>query len=216
MIGQSHRTKSFTLIELLAVVMVIVLLAGIVLGVTGYVQNKTAITTAKTQIAAMGAALEMYKNDWGCYPATGPGRISRNQSCEGSNNLVLYRALSGVGGGRKYLSFPASAIRTNMYIAMTISGNTTSEMCGIFDPWGKLYNYYNSPRTPYAVIQTSAYAGYTLGGQVNVTTYDLFSYGPDGATYVPGSVAAANAWTAAASYPYTNPRAANDDIANWK
>ena len=216
MIVQTQRTKSFTLIELLAVVMVIVLLAGIALSVTGYVQNKTAVTTAKTQIAAMSAALEMYKSDWGCYPATGPGRISRNQSCEGSNNLVLYRALSGVGGGRKYLSFPASAIRTNMYIAMTISGNTTSEMCGIFDPWGKLYNYYNSPRTPYAVIQTSAYAGYTLGGQVNVTTYDLFSYGPDGATYVPGSVAAANAWTAAASYPYTNPRAANDDIANWK
>ena len=99
---------------------------------------------------------------------------------------------------------------------MTISGNTTSEMCGVFDPWGKLYNYYNSPTTSYAVIQTSAYAGYTLGGQVNVTTYDLFSYGADGATFVPGSAAAANAWTAAASCPYTNANSAADDITNWK
>ena len=206
----------FTLIELLAVVMVILLLAGIVLSVTGYVQNKMSITTAKTQIVAMGAALEMYKNDWGSYPVTGSGRISRNQSCEGSNNLVLYRALSGVGGGRKYLSFPASAIRTNMYIPVTISGNTTSEMCGVFDPWGKLYNYYNSPNTSYAVIQTNAYAGYTCGGQINSSTYDLFSYGPDGATFVPGSAAAGNAWTAAGRCPYTNSSAANDDIANWK
>ena len=216
MISGPKRHEAFTLLELLAVVAVILVLAGVALSVTGYVQNKTAITTAKTQIAAIGAALEMYKNDWGCYPATGSGRISRNQSCEGSNNLVLYRALSGVGGGRKYLSFPASAIRTNMYITMTISGNTTSEMCGVFDPWGKLYNYYNSPTTSYAVIQTSAYAGYTLGGQVNVTTYDLFSYGADGATFVPGSAAAANAWTAAASCPYTNANSAADDITNWK
>ena len=203
MIGQSHRTKSFTLIELLAVVMVIVLLVGIVVSVASYVQNKMNVTTAKTQIAAIGAALEMYKNDWGCYPATGPGRISRNQSCEGSNNLVLYRALSGVGGGRKYLSFPAGVIRTNMYIALTISGNTTSEMCGIFDPWGKLYNYYNSPNTPYASVQSS-YTSHTLGGQVNVSTYDLFSYGPDGSTFVPGNTI------------YGSTNAANDDIANWK
>ena len=93
----ARRPKSgavgFTLIELLAVIVVIVLLAGIMLGVAGYVQNSIAISSTKTQLAAIQAGLEAYKSDWGAYPATGPGRISNRGDIEGSNNFILYNGI---------------------------------------------------------------------------------------------------------------------------
>src|SRR5262245_24047138 len=79
-------SSAFTLIELMAVVIVILLLALISFGVSGYVQRRMAISTVKTQIAALEAALEAYKSDWGYYPATCPCRISASFFCEATNN----------------------------------------------------------------------------------------------------------------------------------
>jgi prepilin-type N-terminal cleavage/methylation domain-containing protein len=217
--------RAFTLIELMAVVLVIALLAVITFGVIGYVQRRMAISTAKAQLSAIEAALEGYKSDWGYYPLTGPGRVSRNQACEGSNNLVLYRALSGAANGKRYLTWPATALRTNTFIVLTSS--TAPVSLGIFDPWSKLYNYYNSPTTTYVNVQANSnpgqsnyLAGYTQGGQVNSRTYDLFSYGPDGATFLPGCAlgyvpANGYAWYAGGGWPYGNTNSANDDITNW-
>ena len=64
----------------------------------------------------------------------------------------------------------------------------------------------------------NAYAGYTFGGQVNVSAYDLFSFGPDQLTFVPGCLpyyVGSYAWYAI-NYPYANTNSANDDITNWK
>ncbi|MCG3147857.1 MAG: hypothetical protein PCFJNLEI_01298 [Verrucomicrobiae bacterium] len=217
--------RGFTLIELMAVVLVILVLAAIAFGVGRYVKQRVAISAARAQLAALEAALESYKSDWGFYPRTGPERISFNQVSEGSNNLVLYRAVSGDRGptlpaGKRYMAFPSGTIRTNMHLPLTMAGTSGYQQLGIFDPWGKLYNYYNSPNTPYENIKTNAYAGYTRGGQVNVITYDLFSYGPDGGTFVPGNPPYAydHPWygwyETSALWGRTN--SANDDITNWK
>ena len=88
MFSHPHRLKSFTLIELLAVVMVILILAGIMFGVAGYVQQKMQTAVARTQIAAMSAALESYKADWGYYPVTCPCRMSASFFCESTNNTI--------------------------------------------------------------------------------------------------------------------------------
>src|SRR5438477_6948233 len=68
------RTSSFraegavTIIELLVVIIIILILAGLILSISSYVQNKGARARAETEIAAMSAALESYRADNGIYP----------------------------------------------------------------------------------------------------------------------------------------------------
>ncbi len=68
--SHSHYA-AFTVIEMLIVMSIIIVLAGLVLATSGYVQKKGARARAETEIAAMSAALESYKADNGIYP-TGP------------------------------------------------------------------------------------------------------------------------------------------------
>jgi type II secretory pathway pseudopilin PulG len=59
---------AFTLIELVVVVGIIIVLAGLVLSTVGYARKKGARARAETEIAAMSAACESYKADNGIYP----------------------------------------------------------------------------------------------------------------------------------------------------
>jgi prepilin-type N-terminal cleavage/methylation domain-containing protein len=59
---------AFTLIELLIVISIIVVLAGLVLATSGYVTTKGRRSRAEAEIAAISAALESYKADNGIYP----------------------------------------------------------------------------------------------------------------------------------------------------
>ncbi len=61
-------TDAFTLIELLVVMTIIVILAGLVVATTGYVQEKGKRSRTEAEIAAISAALESYKADNGIYP----------------------------------------------------------------------------------------------------------------------------------------------------
>src|SRR5438132_10544246 len=63
-----RRYNAFTLIELIVVVTVITILAGLVLSTVGYARKKGALSRAETEIAAMSAACESYKADNGIYP----------------------------------------------------------------------------------------------------------------------------------------------------
>ena len=69
----NHRfgKAAFTLIELMAVITIIVILAGLVVGGLGYVTDKQAKARASVQIALLSKALEAYKLDMGTYPLTG-------------------------------------------------------------------------------------------------------------------------------------------------
>ena len=60
--------RAVTIIELLVVIIIILILAGLILSISSYVQNKGARARAETEIAAMSAALESYKADNGIYP----------------------------------------------------------------------------------------------------------------------------------------------------
>ena len=190
--------------------MLIALLSTLMLRTAGYIQRRAVIATTKAQIAALAVAIEAYKSDWGYYPVTTAQRISNQGGAEATNNFLLYRALTGAGG--KMYSIPKSQLRFN----------TVYRVMNWFDAWGEPYNYYNSPRTAYAVsnnvysLSWGTNTAYTVGGQVNTSSYDLFSYGPDHITYVNG---ASTNWYRFAwpnGNPWGNPASANDDIANWK
>src|SRR5437588_12978577 len=67
--ASAFRDSAVTIIELLVVIMIIMILAGLILSISSYVQNKGARARAETEIAAVSAALESYKADNGIYPA---------------------------------------------------------------------------------------------------------------------------------------------------
>ena len=88
----------------------------------------------------------------------------------------------------------------------------------IFDVYGMPFNYYCSPNTPYQLV--NAGNGYTQGGQVNVASYDLFSYGKDQCTFADTN---ATAWPPVIvgswgtdNTTWTNAKSALDDITNWR
>src|SRR6476469_10605878 len=69
-LGAWHKRHHhvFTLIELIVVIGIIIVLAGLVLSTAGYARKKGARARAETEIAAMSAACESYKADNGIYP----------------------------------------------------------------------------------------------------------------------------------------------------
>src|SRR6266699_4831034 len=98
---------AMTIIELLVVIIIIFILAGLVLSISSYVQNKGARARAETEIAAMSAALESYKADNGIYPRNSDtdnidARInlapapSPSPNAYTSASFYLYSQLSGL------------------------------------------------------------------------------------------------------------------------
>ncbi len=103
--------SAFTLLEMLTVLAIIVVLAGIVLGIAGHVQKGSAIARAKGEIAMLESACESYKADKGSYPRDVPvtgtsvtDTISPKQNfipttdaggAYAKSSLFLYKELSG-------------------------------------------------------------------------------------------------------------------------
>jgi len=100
---------AFTLIELIVVIGIIIVLAGLVLSTAGYARKKSARARAETEIATIAAACENYKADTGVYPRdptanTATDALNARTMIDPANSnaalytaasLVLYRALSG-------------------------------------------------------------------------------------------------------------------------
>src|SRR5689334_18605969 len=63
-----RSSQGFTLIEMITVIAIIVVLAGLVIATAGFVQNKAARTQAEGEIKMITTACESYKIDTGGYP----------------------------------------------------------------------------------------------------------------------------------------------------
>ena len=138
------RYDAFTLIELVVVVGIIIVLAGLVLSTVGYARKKGARAGAETEIAAMSAACENYKADNGIYPRDATttdvldARLSGNPSAYQTASLYLYKQLSGDSSanrnptGKSYMVF-----KPNMLFPPDQSQNVQY----IQDPFGNSYGY---------------------------------------------------------------------------
>lgn len=62
------KRNNFTLTELLVVMAIIGVLAGLVLGVMPLVNDKNAEAKIRSQMKSLEAAFESYKTSWGYYP----------------------------------------------------------------------------------------------------------------------------------------------------
>ena len=63
-----RRREAFTLIELLTVMAIILILAGLILSIAGHVQGKASTSRATAEIQAFSTAINNYQIDNGAYP----------------------------------------------------------------------------------------------------------------------------------------------------
>jgi general secretion pathway protein G len=135
--GVQRRYNGFTLIELIIVVTVITILAGLVLSTAGYARKKGARARAETEIAAISAALESYKADSAVYPAysgtTGAHALYQGLSGDGNDAIGGTTASTGTPGssGKSYMT-----LKPNM-----LSPNPPDATTRVIDPFGNAYNY---------------------------------------------------------------------------
>lgn len=163
--------QGFTLVELMAVITIIVILAALVVGGMSFVTARQAKNKAQLQIALLSAAIEEYKLDTGRYPG-----VVDNTPVDGKNMTeelyeVLfyegYQASENPGGGttgdeasKIYLAQldPTSSKQGWVAVASTVPAKTK-----ILDPWGREYRY-------------------RKGDNAQNPDFDIWSTGPDGET----------------------------------
>jgi Tfp pilus assembly protein PilE len=153
----------FTVAELLVVMTIILVLAGLVLTMSSYVHTKGARARAETEIAALSAALESYKADNGIYPRnsdtdalSAKTNTDATQTIYQKTSLFLYEQLSG----------DTNADRTpeaTMYFTFKDNqlGPATGNVLFIKDPFSNSYGY-----------STAGQAGTAAGYN---PTFDLWS-----------------------------------------
>jgi len=155
---------AFTLIELLAVITIIGILAGLTLGAAGAVRRHGATSTAKAEVAALQAACDRYFADNDAYPTNAS---SDNIGCDPTSSfvptatsytkagIVLFTNLIGGSSltiaptGKRYFEPKPSMVNTNGYF---------------IDPWGYAYGY-NSDGTTAPLIWSTA--GQTTTNGIN-------------------------------------------------
>ena len=164
-IGQA----AFTLIELMVVITIIIILAGLVVGGMEYANQRSASEKAKTQIALLSKGIEEYKLDMGGYPATGNITGSLTTSAGSSTSAIIFNALYFAplsANQRIYLPELDPATSKQGWTTGTASATTI-----ITDPWGNQYCYRS------AISATGA----TNSATVN-PDFDLWSMGKDSKT----------------------------------
>lgn len=122
---------------------IILVLVGLVLSTTGYVQNKGARSRAAAEIAAMSAALENYRADNGVYPKDADtdsldAKVDFNptQDKYTSASLYVYEQLSGdLDNNRSAELKSYFAFKDNQL------SPTTGNVSYIKDPFGNCYGY---------------------------------------------------------------------------
>ncbi|GAA5123625.1 type II secretion system protein GspG [Luteolibacter yonseiensis] len=166
-----HGKAAFTLIELLAVITIIVILAAIVVGGMGYVTDRQASEKARIQIALISKALEDYKLDNGVYPPSDNTADGLNQSSKLFEALYYDAAKEGSTPSGEFKIYLAELDPVNNKQGWT--SGTGSPTTRILDPWGNEYRY----RSAYGTA-----TGGTASKNDNTQNpeFDLWSAGKDG------------------------------------
>jgi prepilin-type N-terminal cleavage/methylation domain-containing protein len=177
-----HGRAAFTLIELMAVITIIVILAGLVVGGMSFVTDRQKKEKAKVQMALLSKALEEYKLDFGTYPPTNDKAGDYSDKKGTDTSSILFDALyfdsdkdsNGVGQDddqKIYLPELDPAISKQGWTKGTASKNLP-----IIDPWGNEYCYRSAFGEPPATGAAPANSG------TQNPDFDLWSMGKDGKT----------------------------------
>jgi general secretion pathway protein G len=178
---RGRAATAFTLLELLIVMTIIAILAGITYATLGYASNKARRSRAEAEIAAISAALENYKADNGNYPsttntvsldATGPPDNDSKIGTYAKATLDLYENLTGdashdgsaPAGAKSYMQFKPSMLGPT---GRTTAPTPANKVTCVMDPFGNSYGY-STAKNPDANPNAASASGYN-------PTFDLWS-----------------------------------------
>ncbi len=150
--------QGFTLIEMIVVIAIIAILAGLVLSINGLVQRKSASARADAEKVMLMAACESYKTDNGGYPQdTTTDDLDPRQHGDPTTtasptykaaSLYLYKALSGDANanGKVDAAETARNYTQDFFKPSRLSGakNASGQMMSVeyvLDPFGNSYGY---------------------------------------------------------------------------
>ena len=138
-----RRSRGFSLIELLVVVVIVGVLASITIGVSAGASRRAAMSRARTELATLNAALEEYRRVFRRYPAQ-------------ATSNGLFRALVGPTNPmgtpvdrRAFVTLQGLATATGDH---SLAGNA------FVDPWDQPYRY-----APIAGDHRSGFVLYSIG-----------------------------------------------------
>lgn len=172
-----RNKKGFTLMELLTVIAVMAVLAGLLLPALRRARMRARVAAAESMIASLQVALSMYNMDYGVFPAstndTGTQYNGNSFAVPAAVGNNLVGALTSPTKGGPYMEF---------------RGRDLDEDGGDFvvlDPWGRAYVY-----TARTFLDGNDLETVTVGGPFHPhtntpleNTYNIFSLGPDGETH---------------------------------
>ena len=162
-IASFHQNKNsfygaFTLVELLAVITLIGILAGLTLGAAGAVRRHGANSTAKAEVAALQAACDRYYADYSAYPI---GTASPTTVTEPAKATALF---SNLVGSDKFSAAPTTKRYFEPKPAMVETNKPPNSPNYFIDPWGYAYGYNSDGTNPPLIWST---AGQTTAGGTN-------------------------------------------------
>jgi len=198
------RDRAFTLIELLIVITMIAILAGLLFPAFTAIQNQAKRVQAKNDVTQIVTAVNGYYTEYGKYPidTTVKGTGDATYSTDNNSLFDVLRNMTGTTPGN------ALNPRGIVFIQPPISKVSNPAKAGLdsagvwYDPWGSRYvimidgNYDNQLPNPYTQ---------NAGPTTLATGVIAWSFGTDGQSgSVPGPAPDKNAGNAA------------DDVISWQ
>ncbi len=142
------RRAAFTLLELLTVIALIAVLAGIVLGFGQRASETGRTARAKAELAALAAALENYQRVFGDYPQT-------------DDATQLLQSLIGRRGPRNAATATRALLETARFKTAGDRDPFADPLALLVDPWDRPYRY--AYKAPAAGWTSPSYVLYSAG-----------------------------------------------------
>jgi len=212
------RTKfssGFSLLELITVMAIIAILAGIVIGITGHTQDEASRRRAQVELMMFHGAIENYRSDTGTFPQTAatdaidPKVHFNPVSTEyAAASLALYQALTGdvtspsdpgVSDGVPEDGAAGYLKSYDPRILMADKDPVTRKIIrvhGFQDPWGYYYGYSTAHLAVEQRYQAALATGDLAGAQAKRPSGDK-----NPGYNVPGP----DMWSTAKNNPVTTP-----------
>ena len=191
------KHRFFTLVELLTVIAVIAILAGIAVPVVIGMQSKGKETAARADMNAIKLALTQFKADYSIFPVTGTSTDTLYHAGFSAkaddkdidtviSHLTLIAPKPGTGNvpddytstlnkkKRKYLDAPAKPVE-----ALFEVDSTTNPKVGFMklDPWGRRYNIAMDTNYDKKLELTTTFLGTGSTAETIVGDIAIYSYG---------------------------------------
>ena len=174
-----NRKNGFTLVELLTVIAIMAILAGLLLPALGKAREKANVAKCVATIASLQTALAMYQVDYGVYPPSTDEATQHNgnsATTDTADEFALVNTLAAATTtGGPYMEFKGK----------DLDEETDTDQPVLLDPWGQAYIYVcqkyfdgsgnltdvddtgtEGPFHPTSIPQTKR-------------TYNIYSLGPD-------------------------------------